>query len=92
MKKVAGHLEDGTFLDTSHAFDRQAQRRITRPEMLYVLRHGYHEKRKDSFSDEYQEWNYAIRGKTMDKRNLRIVVSFDESGMLIITAIDLDVR
>lgn len=59
--------------------------------MLYVIRHGYHEKRKDSFSEEYQGWNYAIRGKTIDRRSLRVVVSFDESGMLIITAIDLDV-
>ena len=32
-------------------------------------------------------WNYAVRGKTkIDKLDARIIVSFDEDGMLIITA------
>jgi hypothetical protein len=53
------------------------------------LKNGYHEKKKDKFEEQYHAWNYVVRGKTIDGRNLRIVVSFDPSGMLIITAIDL---
>jgi hypothetical protein len=90
MEKVAECLDAGRYLDTRHALERQYEREITRPEVFYVLRHGYHEKRKDKFEDSYQAWNYAVRGKTIDKRELRIIVSFDESNMLIITSIDLN--
>lgn len=89
---VRENLDAGTYLDTRHAFERRAEREITRPEALYVLRHGWHEKRKDDFKDQYKCWTYAIRGKTVDGRELRVCTSFDdEVGMLIITAIDLDV-
>ena len=51
---------------------------------------GYHEKSKDEFKVEWQAWNYAIRGRTIDRRELRVAVSFDdEDSLLIITAIDL---
>ena len=49
------------------------------------------EKRKDKFDEAYNSWNYSVRGKTVDLRELRVIVSFDDSGMLIITAIDLEV-
>ncbi len=52
----------------------------------------WHEKAKDQFSERYESWNYAIRGKTIDLRELRVVVSFDENNMLVITVIDLDVK
>ena len=54
------------------------------------LRNGWHERRKDEFQPEYGAWNYAIRGKTIDGRNLRIVVSFERGKLLVVTAIDLD--
>ena len=82
-------IEEGRYLDSRHATDRQNERRINRPEILHVLRNGYHEKKKDKFDEFYESWNYAVRGKTVDRRELRIIVSFDENGMLIITAIEL---
>ena len=57
--------------------------------MLQVLKSGFHEKRKDKFDESFNAWNYAVRGKTVDTKELRIIVSFDENNMLIITAIDL---
>ena len=87
---VREHIDAGRYLDTRHASSRKAERQITLPEVLYVLRHGYHEKRKDQFKEEHDAWTYAMRGKTVDRRELRICVSFDPSGMLIITTIDLD--
>lgn len=77
-------------MDTRHAIDRQNERKITRPEVLYVLRNGYHEKAKDKFESQFQSWNYSIKGTTIDQRKLRVIVSFDEEGMLIVTAIELD--
>jgi len=89
LNMIRACVEDGRYLDTRHATERKTQRMISRPELLYVLKYGRHEKAKDKFDEAYNAWNYAIRGKTLDRRELRIVVSFDENGMLIITAIDL---
>jgi hypothetical protein len=89
METIRKCVEEGRYLDTRHATQRQAERSITRPEYLHALLNGYHEKRKDKFEEIYNSWNYSIRGKTIDARVLRIVVSFDENNMLIITAIDL---
>ena len=83
-------VESGKYLDTRHSGKRQREREIARPEVLYVLRNGFHEKRKDQYNEEYTEWKYSIRGKTVDERLLRVIVSFDPNNMLIITAIELE--
>ena len=76
--------------DTRHAEERKNQRQITLPEVLEVTRNGYREKAKDEYKPEWEAWNYAIRGRTLDGRGLRIAVSFDEEGFLLfITSIDL---
>lgn len=84
-------IRQGRYRDTRHATDRKSERVISLVEITSVINSGYHEKSKDEFKPEYDAWNYAIRGKTVDKRSLRVAVSFDEQLMLIITAIDLDV-
>lgn len=89
LERVREALDAGRFLDTAHTTQRRAERQITRPETLYVLRHGWHEKRKDVFDPRYRAWNYAIRGKTIDGRQLRVVVSFENNVLLIVTAIAL---
>lgn len=69
-----------------HALDRQQQRAITTVAVLHILKNGYEEKRKTYFDDEKNTWKYAIRGKTLrEELDIRIIVSFDENGMLIIT-------
>lgn len=65
------------------------ERNIDLPEVIYILQHGWHEKNKDTFDTAHQSWNYAVRGKTVDQRNLRIIVVLEED-MLIVTTIDLD--
>jgi hypothetical protein len=89
LERVRKHVADGTYLDTRHASERKEERVITLPEVLYVLRNGFHEKKKDEYKPEHKDWNYAIRGKTIDGRALRIAVAFADPGMLVITAIDL---
>jgi hypothetical protein len=85
---ILDFINNGKFLDTRHASDRKNERNILRSEVLYVLKNGYHEKKKDKYDCFYNSWNYAVRGKSIDGRDLRIVVSFDDH-MLIITAIEL---
>lgn len=93
MGAIGAALNEGWWVDSCHALNRQAERRITRPEVVYVLRNGRHESRKDQFDEMHHGWNYAVRGKTVDGRELRIIVAFeeDEGGplLVIVTAIDL---
>jgi hypothetical protein len=89
MAVISRHLADDSYGLSGHARLRMAERDIDLPEVLHVLRNGWHERKKDSFDEAYSSWNYAVRGQSLDKRNLRIVVTFDE-GMLVVTAIDLD--
>lgn len=90
LDRIQERLTAGKYRDTRHATERKRERSITLPEIRQAIRSGRHEKGKDEFKPEWDAWNYAIRGKTIDDRELRIVVSFDEDDhLLIITAIDL---
>ena len=92
LERIRYCVDHGLYFDTRHATDRQSERSITRAEIIYVLKNGRHEKSRDQYQDRYNAWNYAIRGKTIDKRDVRVIVSFDASNMLIITAIDLGAK
>lgn len=84
-------LNKGKYRDTSHAVEQKNERHISLPEIIYVLKNGWHEKAKDKFEEAFNSWNYSIRGKTIDNDDLRIIVSFDnERDLLIITAFYLD--
>ena len=58
--------------------DRLLEREIELPDVLYVLKNGYHEKRKTTFDEVFQSWKYAIRGKTLDELDIRIILAFEE--------------
>jgi hypothetical protein len=86
-------VENGSFVETLHAKQRQEQRKIILPDILHVLMTGHHEKRKDSFDEAWQSWNYAIRGKTVSDLELRVIVTFDEEvQLMIITAFYVEER
>lgn len=82
-------LETGNYLDTRHSLARQAQRNVTREETLQVLRVGEPEPSKDRYDENFQTWNYSIRGKTVEGKELRVVVSFEGERLLFITTIPL---
>jgi len=41
--------------------------------------------KKTSFDENFYIWKYAVRGKTLEGFDIRIIIAFDEGGMLIIT-------
>lgn len=71
--------------------ERLKQRALELRDVVYVLEHGYHEEEKTLFNMKMQCWNYAIRGKTVDEVEARVIVAF-EKDMIIITAIRLTKR
>lgn len=85
-------LNTGHYRDTRHSRERRLEREVTLPEIVFVLRTGRNEKSRDRWDEFHQSWNYAIRGRTVDWRELRVIVSFDDHNMLIITAIEIAVR
>jgi hypothetical protein len=78
-------VEQGHYVLTEHALQRMRERGISLNDAEYVLKNGYHEKRKSSFDPTFKTWKYAIRGKTIDESDIRIIVSFDERDMVVIT-------
>lgn len=85
FSKIRSCIDQGIYRQSKHAIERELEREITLPDVLYVLKNGYHEKQKTSFDEVFQTWKYAIRGKTIDKIDIRIIIAFDEDGMMIIT-------
>ena len=93
IQLVHERVEAGRYLDTRHGSVRQSERLITRLEILDVLRRGRHVPSRDRYEEGYGNlgWSYAIEGKTLDNRHLRVIVAFDEEiNTLIVTAIDLE--
>lgn len=90
LEKIKKALDSGNYLESKHAVERALERNIIATEYEYVLKTGWHESKKDTFDFLYNTWNYSVRGKTIDKRELRVIISFDENDLLIITVIDLE--
>lgn len=90
LKKIKIYLDNGMYRFSNHATIRKKERFLSLPDAIEILRNGYHEKMKDSWENEFKTWNYSIRGKTVDHDTYRIIVSFEEDYLLIITVIRLD--
>ena len=69
---------------------RQSERKISVAEVVHILKTGYEEKNKTHFDEDNNKWKYAIRGKTkIDGLDVRVIVTFDEFDMLIITVMHI---
>lgn len=74
LKKARECVDTGCYYDTSYALLRKKQRQTSLTHVLYVLRHGYHEKQKDQYKLEHGDWTYSIRGKTIDEKEIRVAI------------------
>lgn len=83
-------IDAGNYLPTFHAECRQLERNITLLDALYVIKHGYREPKHDQYKVEWQSWNYALQGTTLQNETVRVIISFDETTrLLIITVINI---
>ncbi len=91
LKLAQALLAEGRYSVSKHAKLRQQERNVTLADIKNVIISGFHEKRKDQFIAEHRDWNYAIRGKTLDGQDTRVCVSFDDAtSMVFITVIRLE--
>lgn len=92
LGEVRRHVKARKYRITNHARERQEKHKVTLPNLLFILSNGCHERDKTLFSNEFQTWKYAIRGKTIDgSEEFRIIVAF-ENEMAILTVIRLKRR
>ena len=85
-------LETGNYYFTHHAKKRTKQRvNVNELQVIRILKgkSKYHEAQKDRFNEKMQTWNYSIRGNSVDSEDIRVVLSFDKSDMLIVTVINM---
>lgn len=84
-------LLKGAYVISSHAKLRQGERNFTLGDIKCIIETGFHEKRKDEYKDEYEDWNYAIRGRALDNDQSRICIAFTEDRhFVVITVIRLE--
>ncbi len=85
-------MQKGAYVISKHAKLRKGERCLTIGDIKNIINTGYHEKKKDEFKGEYADWNYAIRGKTLDDEQARVCIAFiEESHFIVITVIRLEV-
>jgi len=89
LKRARECIEKGRYYDTTHAILRKTLRKISLTHVIYVIQRGHHEKSKDQYHPEHDDWTYSIRGKTVDEKDIRVIIAFDKDDMLIITVIEL---
>lgn len=83
-------VERGAYVISNHAYERGKQRTLSVEDIKNVIFTGYHEKRKDEYKEEFTDWNYAIKGKTLDSDFARVCIAFvQESSLIVITVIRL---
>lgn len=80
------------FLD--HAKKRLKDRKIIDIDVLDLLegkkgRGRKRNKSKDKYEDNNQDWNYCIEGCDISNLKIRVIVSFEDEDMLVITVIAL---
>lgn len=83
-------MQQGSYIISQQAKLRQGERYFTLGDIKNIVENGFHEKKKDEYKEEYGDWNYAIRGHTLDHEEARVCIAFiKESHLVVITVIRL---
>lgn len=85
LAKIKECIEQKKYTFTNHALQRVKERGIDMATTRYILLTGHEDKRKSVFDEANNCWKYAITGISKDELRIRVIVAFDEDGMLVIT-------
>ncbi len=93
-------VSSGMVRFTEHALERIDQRLIRAgilpSAVTHVLRHGYHDPRRDQWDERHKSWNYAIQGKTLSGERLRIPIAIEVMSnghiIVVVTVINLEIE
>ena len=95
FKLLEEKIKSGKYIFLKHAKIRQQERQILDIEVLDILegKKGRNRRRnhiKDQYTIGYQDWNYCIEGTDLDENSIRIIISFMNDLVPIITVIRID--
>ncbi|MDF1761328.1 MAG: hypothetical protein P1U40_12415 [Coxiellaceae bacterium] len=84
----------GNYVFLQHAKQRLVDRGISDLEVLDILegkkgRKRKRNKSKDKYEKGFEDWKYCIEGVTLDAIKVRVIISFQDGLMPIITVIRL---
>lgn len=82
LQKIRFCVETGIYILKKHQKMREKERNITRSEVLYVLKRGQLNFDHSGFNSRFQKDTYAIFGRTVDGKELEVIVSFNEQESL----------
>jgi hypothetical protein len=83
-------MDRGAYVISNHAFERGEERRLSIGDIKNIINTGYHEKKKDEYKEVYNDWNYSIRGQTLDDEAARVCLAFmQKTRLIVITVIRL---
>lgn len=86
MAEVTRHLDNETWRVSLHAEDNMEIDGLTREMVRLVLGSGRHIEKQDEFSKTHGAWNYAVHGKTLEGEEIRVVVTFHATNMVVVNA------
>jgi hypothetical protein len=83
-------IANAEYIFKKHARQRQIDRTISELEVLDILegksrRNRHRNKNKDKYEEGREDWNYCIEGQNLDKKKIRIIISFESNMIPIIT-------
>jgi hypothetical protein len=94
---IASKISQKKYVFLNHAKKRQLERGVSDLDVLNILegKIGYcrtRNKKKDvyepfSLTDTPEDWKYCIEGKDIDGKKVRIIITFSDNHMPIITVI-----
>ena len=74
-------LEEGSFSVSSHCQTRLTERGLGPDDIREVVCSGRREASKDEWKAEYDDWNYAFRGKAVNSDDVRVAVRSEKVVM-----------
>ncbi len=90
--KIKDCLIKRRYRQSLHAFERIDKRKVSFQDVLFVLETGRREEAKDAFDEAFKNWKYSIRGNTLENVDIRIIVTLNESNVVIITVVNLNIK
>jgi hypothetical protein len=90
---IESKINNGLYFITNHARERMIERGVPEDHILHILlgKRGYkraRNKAKDTYEAGKYDWKYCFEGYVnTEEKSLRVIVSFEDGFMPIITVI-----
>ncbi|APJ04107.1 DUF4258 domain-containing protein [Silvanigrella aquatica] len=89
LEKVKISIETGSYIILPHARLRTKERKVLPKDIECALLNGKRTKKRDRQDALLKTWSYAFEGSTIDKRELRVIVTIDDL-LKIVTVVILN--